>query len=108
MNVPQAKLDQSLVEASAFYVDPKSDFHLVVVSHPRTWEGQMLMTTFVPDWNKEVCFYLAWDQIDSEMVKMHVLWKFTADPNYVLQFRAKCDVNAKSHEQLNINNWRFT
>lgn len=108
MNIPQAKLDQSLIEASAFCVDPKSDFHLVVVSHPRTWEGQMLMTTFVPDWNKDVCFYLAWDQIDSEMVKMHVLWKFTADPNYVLQFRAKCDVNAKSHEHLNINNWRFT
>ena len=108
MEIPQAKLDLSLVEVGDIHLDPLSEYHAVIVSHPRTWEGQMLMTTFVPDWSKDVCFYLPWDKIDTEMIKMHVLWKFSADPNYVLQFKAKCDVTAKSFEHLNINTWRFT
>lgn len=107
MNIPQAKLDPSLVEAVKHNLDPSSGFHLIVLSHPRTWEGQMLMSTFIPDWSNDVCFYTPWDQIDAEMVKMHVLWKFTADPSYVLQFKAKCDMTAKLPEQLNINTWRF-
>lgn len=108
MNIPQAKLDHSLVEAVKRNLDPNSGFHLIMLSHPRTWEGQMLMSTFIPDWNNDVCFYTVWDHIDTKMVKMHVLWKFTADPGYVLQFKAKCDMTAKQPEQLNINTWRFT
>lgn len=107
MNVPQAKLDPALIEAPKRDLDYSSGFHLIVLSHPRTWDGQMLMTTFIPDWSNDICFYTLWDKIDAELVKMHVLWKFSADPNYVLQFKARCDINAQLPEHLNINTWRF-
>lgn len=107
MQIPQAKLDQSLLEVGEICIEQNSDYHLVVLSHPRTWERQMLITTFVPDWNKDMCFHFCWDDIDTEMIKMHVLWKFTADPNYVLHFKVKCDITAKTADQLNLNTWRF-
>jgi hypothetical protein len=108
MEIPQAFLDTSLVEAAECCVDTSLDYHIVLISHPRTWERQMLMTTFIPDWSKDVCFYYPWDKIDAELIKMHVLWKFSADPNYILQFKVKCDLAAKDFENLNIRTWRFT
>mgnify|MGYP005858520865 CR=1 FL=1 len=108
MKIPQPNLDAALVSAAKnSQFDHDGGYHLIILSHPRTWERQMLITTFVPDWSKDICFYTAWDSIDTDFIKMHVLWKMTADPNYILHFKAKCNVNAETYEQLNIHSWRF-
>lgn len=86
---------------------PLDDYHLVNLSHPFFLSKELFIRVRIPDWNSDTDFQMSWNAIDTEMVKMHVLWKFTADPNYVLQFRAKCDINAQLPEHLNINTWRF-
>ncbi len=105
---PQAEEDAALVsEARDCRFESDGEHHLIVLSHPRVWERKMLLTSLLKDWDEYLCFFTNLDDIDSEAVKMHVLWKMSGDPNYVIKLKVKYNQFAKTFEQLNLYDWRF-
>ena len=107
-DAPQAEMDAALVsEARDCQFDSDGEHQLIVLSHPRVWERKMMLTTLVKSWNDSWCFYTCLSDIDSEAVRLHVMWKMSGDPDYVIKLRAACNLSAKTPEDLNLHDWRF-
>lgn len=84
-----------------------SSRHLVLVSNPRVDHGNMLVMLNIQDWDKYHCFFFPVEDIDCRAVKIHIMWKLSGDPNYVVQVSADMDIEQKDIEKLNLRNWRF-
>jgi len=80
---------------------------LIEMSHPRIVNHEMLVATFIRDWNKDQCFYYPVYQIDNKALMTHVLLKFSGDESVTVFARANINSDTKDFEKLQLKNWDF-
>jgi len=84
-----------------------TQFHEIIISHPRVDNGKMLISLSIKDWDEYLCFYYPVNSIDHYVLMVHVIWKLSGDDQYIIKARAQLDIHQKDPEKLNLRNWNF-
>lgn len=109
LSAPQAHLDVALAsEARGSGFESHEERQLVIVKNAIITSGKMLLLINIPNWNKSVAFYYPLDQVDSELVKVHLAWKISGCKCHDIMTSAVVQNWSDEPEMLTLSDWRYS
>ena len=105
---PEAKMELASVSETEDCLFKSSLARLlVIISHPRVENSEMLLTLNIKDWDEYYSFFYPLKDIDNYQLMVHIMFKLSADPNRELLATAEMNINEKNPLKLNLSKWKF-
>jgi hypothetical protein len=79
---------------------------VIHISAPIVRSGKMFLSLHVAEVSKEANFFYPLNDVDNKLLMLHIMWKFSGDPNYAMKALAQV-VDSSNMQNVKLKNWEF-